>query len=79
MSEVEMRKESQGRKFKVSLGVQDSKSLKDIADALGISESEVVRKGLQLMALYQKTKEDETGESALVLKEGEKNRELMIL
>lgn len=75
----ESAQERQGRKFKVSLGDQDSKSLKEIADALGISESEVIRKGLQLMALYQKTKEDETGESALVLKEGDKNRELMIL
>jgi len=72
-------RESQGRKFKVSLGEQDSRHLKEIASRLGVNESEVMRKGLQLMALYAKTKADTTGESSLVLKEGDQSKQLMIL
>lgn len=68
-----------GRKFKVSLGEQDSRHLKEIAAKLGVNESDVMRKGLQLMALYAKTKEDKTGESSLVLKEGNESKQLMIL
>ena len=76
---TEKEAQGQGRKFKVSLGEQDSRHLKEIAENLGVSESEVMRKGLQLMALYAKTKEDKTGESSLVLKEGSESKELMIL
>lgn len=65
------------RKFKVGLSDQDSQYLKEIAEKLGVSESEVIRKGLQLMALYAKTRDAE--DSALVLREGTKDQELLVL
>ena len=76
---VPIEHQNQPRKFKVSLGAQDSKYLKEIAEQLGINESEVMRKGLQLMALYAKTRLDDSGETALVLKEGQKSKELLVI
>ena len=68
-----------GRKFKVSLNESDSNDLKSIADQLGINESDVMRKGLQLMALYAKTKSDDNEDSGLILKQGDVSRELLII
>ena len=65
------------RKFKVTLGSQDSVGLKDIAVKLGITESEVMRKGLQLMALYVETKDQENGQ--LVIKSGKEQQETRIV
>jgi hypothetical protein len=67
------------RKFRVSLSEQDSKYLKEIAEQLGINESEVMRKGLQLMALYASTKKEPNEDKSLILKQGEKEQELLVL
>jgi hypothetical protein len=56
------------RRFKITIEGQDSESLKEIASALKIDESEVLRKGLQLLALYAKTKNPEN-EMSLILRE----------
>ncbi|MEL6879079.1 MAG: hypothetical protein AAFP09_01035 [Cyanobacteria bacterium J06607_10] len=65
------------RKFKVSLGTQDSIGLKDIAKKLGISESDVMRKGLQLMALYVETQEAENGQ--FLIRRGDREQETRIV
>ena len=72
-------KQASARKFKVSLGERDSKHLKEIASQLGMSESEVMRKGLQLMALYAQTHQDETGESGLILKQGDEDTKILVV
>ncbi len=64
------------RKFRVSLSESDSNYLKEVANKLGISESEVIRKGLKLMALYTKTSAKNKG--SLILREDDKERELML-
>jgi hypothetical protein len=64
------------RKFKLSLGSHDSYDLKRIAEELGLTESEVMRKGLQLMALYAQTRQEK---SQLVVKNDEKDQELRIV
>ncbi|MFB2772780.1 hypothetical protein ACE1AT_26435 [Pelatocladus sp. BLCC-F211] len=69
------------RSVKVSLNEKASEDLREIATELGISESEVLRKGLAVMGLYAKLKEKEkkSGEStALLLKEGDTTRELIL-
>ena len=43
------------RAIKVSLNQKDSEFLKEIANELGISETELIRKGSKLMLLYQKS------------------------
>ena len=65
------------RALKVSLNQKDSEFLKEIANELGISETEVLRKGLRLMLLYAKSKESE--DTNLVLENNGKKTELMII
>lgn len=73
---------SSKRSVKVALNDKASDDLKKVSQELGISESEVLRKGLIFMGLVAKLKdkEKETGEaSAILLKEGDKTRELIIV
>lgn len=65
------------RKFRLSLGIQDSVDLKELATKLGISESEVMRKGLQLMALYMETRESK--DAQLVIRKGDTEQETRIV
>lgn len=41
-------------KWEINLCKKDSEHLEEIAKQLGLTESEVIRKGLKLMALYAK-------------------------
>lgn len=69
------------RAVKVNLNEKASEDLKKVAKELGVTESEVLRKGLLVMELYAKLKEKEkeTGEIAgILLKEGDTTRELLI-
>jgi predicted transcriptional regulator len=54
-----------------------SQALKSIAKDLGISESEVLRKGLIVMGLYAKLKKEKN--KGLLLKDGENIRELILV
>jgi len=65
------------RQFRVNLSNKDSEALKHIADKLGVNESEVIRKGLQLMTLYAKTRDTEN--SAIIYQEGDKSKEIMVI
>lgn len=65
------------RKFRVSLNQQDSEYLKEIAETLGLTESEVIRKGLKLMALYAQTAEEP--DKSLILRDGNQDSKLMVL
>ncbi len=71
------------RAVKVTLNEKASEDLRKIAKDLGLSEAEILRKGLLFMELYAKLKEKEKqpgGEStAILLKEGDKTRELLIV
>ncbi len=66
------------RQFKINLTSEDSQYLKQIADQLGVSESEVIRKGLKLMSLYAKSK-DPDKQSAIIFRDGENHREILVL
>jgi hypothetical protein len=69
------------RAVKVSLNEKASEDLKTVAEELGISEAEVLRKGLIVMGLYAKLKDKErkSGEStAILLREGNITRELLL-
>lgn len=69
------------RAVKVSLSETASEDLKKVAQELGLSEAEVLRKGLTVMGLYAKLKDKEkkSGEStAILLKEGDQTRELIL-
>jgi hypothetical protein len=57
------------RQFRVNLSQKDSEYLKEIAKELGLTESEVIRKGLKLMALY----------AQLILQKGNEQRPLLIV
>jgi hypothetical protein len=65
------------RKFRVSLSQNDSEYLAEIAQKLGTTESDVIRKGLKLMALYVQT--DKEPNKALVFKEGDDEKKVMII
>lgn len=65
------------RSFKINLSSQASEELKKTAEYLGISESEVLRRGLSIMRHYSEAKEKD-GDNHLILKQGEKERELII-
>jgi hypothetical protein len=67
------------RQFKITLGGQDSTNLKEIANILEINESEVLRKGLQLMALYAKAKNDPDNQMTLILRDKEGDNNVLIL
>ncbi len=64
------------RKFRVNLNEKDSEYLKNIAQELNITESEVIRKGLKLMALYSKA---EAEGSEFLVKQGDKEKSLVVI
>jgi hypothetical protein len=66
------------RSFKVNLNSQASEELKKTAKVLGISESEVLRRGLSIMRHYSEAREKDC-DNHLILKEGEKERELILV
>jgi hypothetical protein len=65
------------RQFRVNLSQKDSEYLKEIAKELDLTESEVIRKGLKLMALYAKTETEE--DTQLILQKGNEQRQLLIV
>lgn len=65
------------KQLRVSLSEKDDEHLKAIASKLGLKESEVMKKGLQLMALYLQSKEEE-GKS-LVLQDKDNDKDILIL
>lgn len=72
---------NKSKSVKVNLNAKASKDLAAVAHQLGIPETEVLRKGLAVMELYAKLKEQEerTGErSGILLREGDETRELLI-
>ncbi|MBN3905160.1 MAG: hypothetical protein HWQ35_00785 [Nostoc sp. NMS1] len=62
------------RKFRVNLSEKDSEYLKEIAEKMNTSESEVIRKGLKLIALYA---EDE--ENSLILKNEKSGDQTLVI
>lgn len=70
-------KEMATRQFRVNLSQKDSEYLKEIAKELGLTESEVIRKGLKLMALYAKTETEE--DTQLILQKANEQRPLLIV
>ena len=64
------------RQFRVNLSQKDSEYLKEIAKELDLTESEVIRKGLKLMALYAKIEREE--DAQLILQKGREQRPLLI-
>lgn len=66
-----------GRSVKVNLSEQASEDLKSVAKELGLSETDVIRKGLLIMGLYSKLRKDREG--SLILKKGNEQRELLIV
>jgi hypothetical protein len=67
------------KQLRVNLSEQDLESLQEIAQQLNLKPSEVMKKGLQLMALYAKNKEKSNGALILKTSEDDKGKELMIL
>ncbi|MCU7242529.1 MAG: hypothetical protein EWV49_01310 [Microcystis aeruginosa Ma_QC_Ch_20071001_S25] len=65
------------RQFRVNLSQKDSEYLKEIAKELDLTESEVIRKGLKLMALYAKTETEK--DTQLILQKGNEQRPLLIV
>jgi 3-methyladenine DNA glycosylase AlkD len=65
------------RALKVSLSESDSKYLKQTSERLGITETEVLRKGLKLMLLYADSQDCK--DTRLVLENNETRTELMVL
>lgn len=63
--------------LKVSLSESDSKYLKETADRLGITETELLKKGLKLMLLYAESKKDDNN-ARLILEDDESRTELMV-
>lgn len=59
-------------KWEINLCKKDSEHLKEIAKQLGLTESEVICKGLKLVALY--AKED----SQLILQKGGDQKQIII-
>ncbi len=66
------------RKFKFSLNQSDSERLKDIATKLGMTESDVLRRGLKLMSLYASTEKDEKIKITIQNQEGDSKEVLVI-
>lgn len=64
------------RKFRVNLSEKDSNYLRDIAKELNLTESDVIRKGLKLMALYSKA---ESEGNELLIKKGDKEQPVVII
>ena len=71
-------KKKETKTIKVSLAPGDKALIEEVAEDLGISETEVLRKGLKLMAAYKKAKLSQS--SIIIENEKEKTRqELLIL
>ena len=64
--------------IKVTFNTSDSKFLINIANTLGISEEDVVRKGLKLMSLYAEALEKEQN-TKLILEDDKSRKELSII
>jgi hypothetical protein len=64
------------RSVKVNLNDKASEDLSRIANELGITETEVLRKGLAVMGVYSKV--HSRGDSALMVKQGDEVREIII-
>ncbi len=64
--------------IKVTFNTSDSKFLINIANTLGISEEDVVRKGLKLMSLYAEALEKEQN-TKLILEDDKFRKELSII
>lgn len=68
------------QQFRVSLNKHDAMYLKEIANKLGIRETDVLRKGLKLMSLYaESTNPADPQATSLILKEGDREREIIVL
>ena len=65
------------RSFKLNLNAESSDNLRALAAGLGLTETEVIRKAILLMSLYEKARRTPGG--ALVVREGGKDRELLIV
>ena len=65
--------------LRINLSEKDSASLKEIAEALQIKESEVLKKGLQLMVLYANTKAKKNSSLIYKTSEDETDKEVLIL
>lgn len=59
MSATSLNKNTEKRTIKVTLNAPDLGNISEIAKELGVTESEVLRKGLKLMAIYHETKKDD--------------------
>lgn len=68
----------QSKSVRVTLSPADATFISEVAQALGISETDVLRKGLKMMGLYKEAKEDN---SRLMLenKQDKTIREIMVL
>ena len=65
------------RSVKVNLNTKSSAELRKIAKELGMTETDVLRKGLALMSMYSEMKENEEGGQFLI-KRGDTVREVII-
>jgi 3-methyladenine DNA glycosylase AlkD len=63
--------------LKVSLSESDSEYLKQTSERLGITETEVLKKGLKLMLLYAESKKD-CNNTHLILEDNESRTEITI-
>lgn len=70
--------DSDAKVIKVTFNSSDSKFLSDIAHALGISEEDVVRKGLKLMSLYAEALAKEHN-TKLILEGNKSRQELSVI
>ena len=64
------------RSLKVNLSEQASAKLKQMAAELGVSETEVLRKGLYLLAVYTEATKQK---GKLVIKQGGTDREIIVV
>ena len=63
-------------KWEINLCKKDSERLEEIAKQLGLTESEVICKGLKLMALYAKTQTEK--DVKLIIQRGDKQSQIVI-
>ena len=71
------KKTKAGKQIKVSVSPSDAEFLSLIADKLGISEAEVLRKGVKLMNLYANTYDQP--ETKLVLETADTKQDILVL
>lgn len=63
--------------LKISLSESDSLYLKETSQKLGITETELLKKGLKLMLLYAESKKG-CNNTRLILEDDESRTELMV-